>query len=208
MSAFQQGEIAALHSADVQLSEQSLDVTSSDWSQTKSARRKQKRRGNTKQLNRLDADPAASSPAEEDVAFQDASSQDIRSSSPSETSVAAAVASSLGNPAGSKQHGTVLMTRLASPLGKNRLGGLRGQTPRQAQEQQTPIGVSQGSQGQARQAPQDHWAAVQPLVRQLDTQEDTDALILVSKQILCCTLCLISIALTQVRAADFVHTKA
>ena len=190
-------------------------MTSSDWSQTKSAKRKQKRRGNVKQLNLLDADPAASSPAQEDVASQDASSrQDIRGSSQTETSAAAAVAFSadapvpLSNPAGSKQHGTVLIPRVASPLGKNRLGGLRGQTARQAQDQQTPTGGPQGSQGRAPKALQDQWAAVQPLVRQLDTQENTDALIWVSQQTLCWSPCLILIALTEVRAADFMHTKA
>ena len=186
-----QDQIPALHAADVQLSEQSLDVTTSEWSQTKTARRKQKRKGNTKQLNSLNADVAASSPAQEDA--QDFSIiQDINGSTQSETSPDAAGRSSadaavpLGNAAGSKQHGTVLMPRLASPLGKNKLGGLRGQTTRHAQEQQIHTGVFQESQGQAQQAPQNQWAAVQPLVRQLDTQEDTDALLLVSKQTLYC----------------------
>lgn len=189
--ACEQDQIPALHAADVQLSEQSLDVTTSEWSQTKTARRKQKRKGNTKQLNSLNADVAASSSAQEDA--QDFSSiQDINGSIQSETSHDAAVRSSadaavpLGNAAGSKQHGTVLMPRLASPLGKNKLGGLRGQTTRHTQEQQIHTGVFQEAQGQAQQAPQDQWAAVQPLVRQLDTQEDIDALVLVSKQTLYC----------------------
>ena len=195
VSACQQDQIPALHAADVQLSEQSLDVTTSDWSQTKSARRKQKRRGNTKQLNSLDAECAASLPAQQGTAFQEASSsQDIRGSSHSATSADVAVTNSadaaepLGNPAVSKQHGTVVMPRVASPLGKIRSGGLSSQNTRHAQEQQTRTGGSQGSQGQAQQAPQDQWAAaVPPLVRQLDAQEDTDFLIMVSKQTLCCT---------------------
>lgn len=187
VSACQQGEIPALHAADVQLSEQSLDVAASQWSQTKSARRKQKRRGNAKQLSPLDADSAASSSAQEDAVFQD-----VRGSSQSETSADAAVTSSagaalpLGNPSDSKQRGTVRMPRMASPLGKVRLEGSTAQTTRQTQEQRTPTAGSQGSPGRAHQAPQDQWAAVQPLVRQPETQEDADALITVSKLTLCC----------------------
>lgn len=161
-------------------------MAASEWSQTKTARRKQKRRGNAKQLSALDADFAACSSAQEDAAFQDASSsQNGRGSAQSENSATAAVTSSadaavpLGNPAGSKQRGTVLMPRMASPLGKVRLGGSSGQTTKQAQVQQKPTGGFLGSEGQTRQAPQDQWAAVQPLVRQPDTQEDTDALIMV-----------------------------
>lgn len=176
LSAVQERGIPAVHAADVQLSEQSLDVAASDWSQSKSARRKQKRRGDAKHLNPLDADSAAASPAQKHAAAQNASStQDARDSSQSQTTAVAVSANAAvpeGTSASPKQPGTVLMPRVASPLGKNGLGGFRSQAAKQA-----PTGGSQGFQ--ARPAQQDQWAAVQPFARQLDTQEDTDALIMV-----------------------------
>ena len=173
-----------MHAADVQLSEQSLEVAPSEWSQTKSARRKQKRRGDAKQLNPLDAVSAAASPAQQHTAAQDADTTPEAKNSPQSQTTAVAVSANAavhdGTSANFKQPGTVLMPRVASPLGRNRLGDVRSQAAKQA-----PTGGSQGSQ--ARPAQQDQWAAVQPFARQLDTQEDNDALIRVSMQALSCS---------------------
>lgn len=183
-----------MHAADVQLipkseaqlSEQdSLEVVSSEWSQTKSVRRKQKRRGNVKQLNGSDAECAAYSSAQRDAAIHNANStQNIRDSTHLETGAHAAVNSAgaeglLGNSASIQRHGDGLMPRTASPLGKNGFGGFRGHAANQAEQQPAPPGWSLGSPKAAGEAPQ--VAAVQPSARRLEAQDDADALTLVSR---------------------------
>ena len=169
-----------MYAADVQLSEgDSLDVASSEWSQTKTARRKQKRRGNPKQLSPLDAEFGTSSPAQGDAALRNASrTYDTTGIIQLETSAAAAAVGSadvvvpLGSSAGPNQHAKGVLPRVASPLGKKGLGGFKG---RQAEELPAPTGGSWGLPG-CKEGQQNQLAPVQLPIRQLDTQEDTDAL--------------------------------
>ncbi|KAL3132823.1 hypothetical protein ABBQ38_006748 [Trebouxia sp. C0009 RCD-2024] len=172
--------------SNVQLSGQdSLEVASSEWSQTKSGKRKQKRRGNEKQPNALDTQSAASSPAQRDAAFQRASSpQDRHSDTHFDASVAAAALGSagadgrLGNAVSPKQLGISLMPRAASPLGKEGLAGLRGHAAPQANQQSDSPGGSLGLLQEAIEAQQHEVAALQPSARLLATQDDADVLVL------------------------------
>ena len=176
-------QIPALHAADVQLSSQSelqlseqdsLDVASSEWSQTKSARRKQKRKGNSNYLKPLEAAPAAFVSREHDNASQNASgdsTQDdgVSKGNQSTLPVSSAVADTAFSNASDGQHTKKkLVPRPASPLGKKRFGGFKGQT----------AGRDEKHQRQQEAAV----AALQPLTRQRQTKPDADDLILVSKQ--------------------------
>ena len=176
----------------MQLSEQdSLEVASSDWSQTKSGKRKQKRRGNAKELNAFDTQSAASSPAQQDAPSQRASSPQNRyKDTHLDVSVAAAAVGlpgaegSLGSYISPKQLGNGLMPRAASPLGKEGLEGFRGRPAILAVQQPASPGGSLGLPKGGIEAYQRQGTALQPSPRQLATQDDVDALILVSKVLL------------------------
>ena len=184
LSIAQAEQIPALHAVDVQISSlsevqlsdpDSLEVASSEWSQTKSARRKQRRKGNTNHLKQLEATPAASMSGEDDTALQMASIvqdsvQDggINRGKHSVTPVSSADADTASGNASRVEHiNSKLVPRPASPLGKKSFEGFKGRTARQGKEYQSQLESA---------------AAMQPLTRQRQTQADADDLILVSKQ--------------------------
>ena len=122
-------------SADPQQYQQdSLEVDASQWSQSRSARRKQKRKDHTMQSSLLDAGSNAKctvQPTEQLIAANESTDTDQNTAAVKQTdsrSAAAAVAALSGaQPPHAKQRSKLPSSRAASPLGKKKDVGGRGQ---------------------------------------------------------------------------------